>query len=103
MHRPQVPRSQRGFIQYVVLGVLLVLAAGPIAFFQHKHASPNDLTASLSDFRDEQIFRSVHDCGRISERRPVPLRVFGNGSKLTDLEPLSMRIERFAVQEGAYQ
>src|SRR5205823_5746787 len=40
-------RSQRGFIQYVVLGVLLVLAAGAVAFFQHRHAS-NDLTASLT-------------------------------------------------------
>src|SRR5437667_1784599 len=44
----RVPRSQRGFIQYVVLGVLLVLAAGAVAFFQHRHASPNDLTASLT-------------------------------------------------------
>ena len=50
-----------------------------------------------------RFFRSVHDCVRISEWRPVPLPVFGNGSKLTDLEPISMRIERFAVQEGAYQ
>ena len=48
MHRPQVPRSQRGFIQYIVLGVLLILAAGVIAFFQHKHAAPNDFTASLT-------------------------------------------------------
>ena len=103
MNPARISASQKGFVQYIVLGLLLVLAAGAIAFFQHKHASPNDLTASLSDFRDEQIFRSVHDCGRISERRPVPLRVFGNGSKLTDLEPISMRIERFAVQEGAYQ
>ena len=47
MISPQVPRSQRGFIQYVVLGVLLVLAAGAVAFFQHRHAS-NDLTASLT-------------------------------------------------------
>ena len=47
MIAPQVPRSQRGFIQYVVLGVLLVLAAGAVAFFQHRHAS-NDLTASLT-------------------------------------------------------
>ena len=48
MISPQVPRSQRGFIQYVVLGVLLVLAAGAVAFFQHRHASSNDLTASLT-------------------------------------------------------
>jgi len=47
MISPQVPRSQRGFIQYVVLGVLLVLAAGAVAFFQHRHAS-SDLTASLT-------------------------------------------------------
>src|SRR5207249_914465 len=47
MISPQVPHSQRGFIQYVVLGVLLVLAAGAVAFFQHRHAS-NDLTASLT-------------------------------------------------------
>ncbi len=44
----RVPRSQRGFIQYIVLGVLLILAAGAIAFLQHRHASPNDLTASLT-------------------------------------------------------
>ncbi len=48
MNSSRVPRSQRGFIQYIVLGVLLILAAGAIAFFQHKHAAPNDLTASLT-------------------------------------------------------
>ena len=48
MNSPQVPRSQRGFIQYIVLGVLLILAAGVIAFLQHRHAAPNDLTASLT-------------------------------------------------------
>ena len=48
MISPQVPRSQRGFIQYIVLGVLLVLAAGAVAFFQHRHPSPSDLTASLT-------------------------------------------------------
>ena len=32
---------------YIVLGVLLVLAAGAVAFFQHRHAS-NDLIASLT-------------------------------------------------------
>ena len=48
MISPQVSRSQRGFIQYIVLGVLLVLAAGAIAFLQHRHAAPNDLTASLT-------------------------------------------------------
>ena len=48
MSSSRVPRSQRGFIQYIVLGVLLILAAGAIAFFQHKHAAPNDLTASLT-------------------------------------------------------
>ncbi len=48
MNSSRVPRSQRGFIQYIVLGVLLVLAAGAIAFFQHRHAAPTDLTASLT-------------------------------------------------------
>src|SRR5207244_2697631 len=48
MISPQVPRSQRGFIQYIVLGVLLVLAAGAVAFLQHRHPSPSDLTASLT-------------------------------------------------------
>jgi len=48
MISPRVSRSQRGFIQYIVLGVLLILAAGAVAFFQHRHASPNDLTASLT-------------------------------------------------------
>src|SRR5438093_5490909 len=48
MSSVRVFRSQRGFIQYVVLGVLLVLAAGTVAFFQHRHPSPSDLTASLT-------------------------------------------------------
>ena len=48
MISPQVPRSQRAFIQYIILGVLLILVAGAIAFFQHRHASPSDLTASLT-------------------------------------------------------
>ena len=47
MISPQVSRSQRGFIQYIVLGVLLVLAAGAIVFLQHRRAS-NNLTASLT-------------------------------------------------------
>jgi hypothetical protein len=48
MSSPQVARSPRGFIQYIVLAVVLILAAGAIAFFQHRHASPNNLTASLT-------------------------------------------------------
>src|SRR5438552_14960116 len=48
MNSSRVPRLQRGFIQYIVLGVLLVLAAGAIAFLQHRHCAPNDLTASLT-------------------------------------------------------
>jgi len=44
----RVPRSQRGLMQYVVLGVLLVLAAGAIAFLQVRKAPRNDLTASLT-------------------------------------------------------
>ena len=48
MISPQVPRSQRAFIQYIILGVLLILVAGAIAFFQHRHPSPSDLTASLT-------------------------------------------------------
>jgi len=44
----RVPRSQRGFLQYVVLAVVLILAAGVVAFFQHRHTAPNDLTASLT-------------------------------------------------------
>jgi hypothetical protein len=48
MNSPRVPRSQRGFIQYVILGLVLLIAAGAIAFFQHRHAIPNDLTASLT-------------------------------------------------------
>src|SRR5947208_222354 len=47
MTSPQVPRFQRGFIQYVILGLVLLIAAGAVAFFQHRHAS-NDLTASLT-------------------------------------------------------
>ena len=48
MSSVRVFRSQRGFIQYIVLGVLLILAAGAVAFFQHRHASSSDLTASLT-------------------------------------------------------
>src|SRR5947208_7265879 len=47
MNSPQVPRFQRGFIQYVILGLVLLIAAGAVALFQHRHAS-NDLTASLA-------------------------------------------------------
>src|SRR5947208_11501383 len=47
MNSPQVPRFQRGFIQYVILGLVLLIAAGAVALFQHRHAS-NDLIASLT-------------------------------------------------------
>jgi hypothetical protein len=43
------PRAQRGFIQYVVLGILLILVVGAIAFFKYKGSpSPSNLTASLT-------------------------------------------------------
>jgi len=48
MNLSQTLRSQRGFIQYIVLGLVLLIAAGAIAFFQHRHGAPNDLTASLT-------------------------------------------------------
>ena len=48
MNSPQVPRFQRGFIQYVILGLVLLIAAGAVALFQHRHGAPNDLTASLT-------------------------------------------------------
>ncbi len=48
MNSSRVPRSQRGFIQYVILGLVLPIAAGAVAFFQHRRATPNDLTASLT-------------------------------------------------------
>jgi len=48
MTSARVFRSQRGFIQYLVLAVVLILAAGTVALLQHRHASPNDLTASLT-------------------------------------------------------
>jgi len=43
-------RTQRGFIQYIVLGILLILAVGAIAVFQSRKPapSPNELTASLT-------------------------------------------------------
>src|SRR6266852_7837509 len=44
----KTPQTQRGFIQYVILGVFVVLAAGAIAFFKYKGSpSPSNLTASL--------------------------------------------------------
>ena len=48
MNPARISASQKGFVQYIVLGLLLVLAAGAIAFFQYKHGAPNDLTASLT-------------------------------------------------------
>jgi hypothetical protein len=36
MHPLQVPRSQRGFINYVLLGLVLVLAAAGAAFLLRK-------------------------------------------------------------------
>ena len=47
MNPARISASQKGFVQYIVLGLLLILAAGAVAFFQHRHAS-NDLTASLT-------------------------------------------------------
>src|SRR6266851_6058299 len=45
----QVLRTQRGFIQYVVLAILLILVVGAIAFFKYKGSpSPSTLTASLT-------------------------------------------------------
>jgi hypothetical protein len=45
----KTPQTQRGFIQYIVLAVLLLLVAGTIAFFKYKGSpSPSDLTASLT-------------------------------------------------------
>src|SRR6266550_359244 len=45
----KTPQTQRGFIQYIVLGVVLVFIAATIAVFQSRKPapSPNDLTASL--------------------------------------------------------
>ncbi len=48
MNPARISASRKGFVQYIVLGLLLVLAAGAVAFLLHKHASPNDLTASLT-------------------------------------------------------
>src|SRR5437016_10996375 len=50
MNSFRVPRLQRGFIQYIVLGILLILAVGAIAVFQSRKPapSPNELTASLA-------------------------------------------------------
>jgi hypothetical protein len=48
MDPARISAFQKGFVQYIVLGVLLVLAAGAVAFFQHRHATPIDLTASLT-------------------------------------------------------
>ncbi len=47
MNPARISASRKGFVQYIVLGLLLVLAAGAVAFLQHRHAS-NDLTASLT-------------------------------------------------------
>jgi hypothetical protein len=48
MSSNRVFRSQRGFIQYLILALVLILAAGAVAFLQHRHGAPNDLTASLT-------------------------------------------------------
>jgi len=50
MNCSKTPRSQRGFIQCVILGVVLVLIAATIAVFQSRKPapSPNELTASLT-------------------------------------------------------
>src|SRR5437870_8495307 len=41
---------EHGFIQYIVLGILLILVVGTIAVFQSRKPAPssNELTASLS-------------------------------------------------------
>ena len=48
MDPARVLASKKGFSQYLILAVVLILAAGAVAFLLHKHASPNDLTASLT-------------------------------------------------------
>jgi len=47
MDPARVLASKKGFSQYLILAVVLILAAVAVAFFQHRHAS-NDLTASLT-------------------------------------------------------
>jgi hypothetical protein len=45
----KTPQTQRGFIQYIVLGIVLVLVAATVVLFQsRKPAPPNDFTASLT-------------------------------------------------------
>src|SRR5438034_2597995 len=48
MNPARTSAFKKGFIQYLVLAVVLILGAGAIAFYQHKHASPSSLTASLT-------------------------------------------------------
>jgi len=48
MNPARTSASKKGFIQYLVLAVVLILGTGAIAFYQHKHASPSSLTASLT-------------------------------------------------------
>src|SRR6266705_3406232 len=50
MKSSRISSAQRGFTQYIVLGILLILAAGTLAFFQSRRPapSPNELTASLT-------------------------------------------------------
>ena len=49
MNSSRVSRAQRGFTQYIVLGILLILVVGTIAFFKYKGSpSPSSLTASLT-------------------------------------------------------
>ena len=52
----KTPQTQRGFIQYVVLGILLILVVGTITFFKYKGSpSPSSLTASLTGTGDVTI------------------------------------------------
>ena len=49
MNLSKCRRSQRGFTQYIVLGILFVLVAGAIAFLKYRGSLfPSTLTASLT-------------------------------------------------------
>src|SRR5438477_11620660 len=77
-------RSQRGFTQYMVLGILLVLVAGAIAFLKHRGSpSPSDLTASLTGSggvtittpdNNATLTSPVHVTASVAQGFTVPVR-----------------------------
>jgi hypothetical protein len=90
MNPARTSASKKGFIQYAILAVVLILGAGAIAFYQHRHASPTNLTASLTGTGGVPYqMMSLADIARVEQtKRSETARIAINrtGSKVVWLD-----------------